>query len=1256
MVDQSADHAAPASIENFERFLASMVPPNTLGGAARIFPEVWGRFERQDLWKLVPALAGLATEPQFQANLVRLDWATRFALVSSRGRKSLRSREVSEMLNGTLDQVRVNLLEDPIESTVIERISTRCGDRLLITGLWENAGFHTECLLRAFEALPDHPIKSGALKRAYALLALANEIALRTDFPVNQAGGGAAKGAVNVPNEARLRALGRRVHFSFKDLASLGIDPGDLTSFILSEEATQHLVGAVAGNSPLEFMPILQVENGILVASVSNLTTALRADLISTALDNNMSVALRTAILIVHGEMLNVAGFLGRFPARLVDDGGVLRREAVWEQPNGFWVHVVQLVDELDGWPHAAFGSVAKFDPSATQTLSNTIAQTRTHCLAQPGFVEGITICLVGGVGRGFVIDKRLELDAENWTSLTLCPSDVVTMGLVEGGKFNDVWRLAKIEALTREMGFNVHSASGWLNLFQWWKCNKLKLVPEHMIDLEPPAMVSFDTNLLLETRQEAVGAADFRILNHPTLGARRVTRKSRSPQDDGYELIYVDLEAAEQFVPRVAVKVDEVIWWVELEYANDNDLPEVLIRTWDGLVHWAAKCLSYLGSKFDLSPGSMCIKLKIAPMPEDDITSPPNADLDELVSLQVDDESGECHIRVAKDWHKFLCRADNIAELFVASRMIEGFWHFLRGADNGSDFIQLALEAVGSPHYRWRHVAEVITPIEQLKQLGLAGQFREIRPSAGALVQFGTCWEIRERCEGPRIEGYESSVDFVHRYQTHLLGKLIARVRGYDRKALIGYSLCALQAAEGELSHWAVTANAMRAIHGELGDHHRSMELRSKAYGVIRASSIITEIGLCEAGKDGSRQPGAIDFDELQALALMVFETADVLAAIRLHRVEPRIHISPTGEMLTNHDFEEESIQASGLKLNLKNRRSDAQRYVTRFEESDTSHPKLEFQDAILAEFGTPWEGVMDLGIVTAHLAAKRSSGVFDIKRSELLSEMRKFEPLAKIDLGPALDRITMRSRPSWTDLPEGWFANDIDLGRLGRRHSLISKPIIALDSKEDPDLLVCPAAVFRSVLYMFQGAMDGSLQNDYWQSLRMRQYASTAGRLAGNRFNDTVTETIQSYGFEAQAGVSPSGCLNIKATDEVKRLGDVDSLALDRATNTVWVIEAKDLRLCRTLGEAARRLSAYQGKYDERGRPDKLRRHLDRVEFIRARAAMLCPRLGLGAPPIVRGLVVIRAPQPLEGACVKNGEDAHVVMLDELVEFLRA
>lgn len=1253
MVDTS-DFLEGMPLDVLERMFAAMAPRQTLSSVLDIHPGIQAAFASQAPERMVGALAGLSTEPRLQANITRIDWAIRFSLAFSRGNKSLRSKAIGDILNQALKTASINSLEDPIEGPFIQRLATSKGDRLIIGGLWESAAFYTECVLRAFESLPDHDIKTTALDRAHALLRLSHEIALRTGFPPNIPGGDEPDGTVRVPNEARLRVLAKRVRFTFDDLESIGIDSEDLLTFLLPVDATNEFIESEIGNSPLEFMPLMPTEDGLIVASPPNLTTAMRADLVSTAIGNGMKEAFQRALLFSQSGALKSSHFLGSFPAQYRDDGELPRLEIVGSQPSGYWMHLVQIIDGFDHWPEQAFASSITLNETQNDTLSKTITSAREWCENQPGFSEGITVVLPCGFGRGFFIPQEAEEERENWSSLFISAPDALTIGLVDHGEFNDVWRLVKLADLTEAMGFEAYSANGWLNMFQWWKDNKFKLVPENQVELVPPVVINFDTNRLLKPRLEAAEASDSRTLVHPTKGDRPVFRKSRSPRDADYDVLYVDIEAVDILLPRVAARVGATVWWIELERSQyGRRIPSEIFRTWDGLTHWAARCLKHLSERLQLGNSQIDILLKIAPSPQHPILPTDASSIERAVSLSCDLDTHSCEIELSPDWHRYLFRPDNLAERHVAARFIEAYFRLTGRNTEGVDFGQLALDAVGSSTYRWRHIVESGTPVEHIKHSGLAGEFREISPSAGALVQFGSCWQVRAREDGPRIIGREDCLQFVKQYHEHLLASLINRVRGYNREAILGYALAALQSAEGELSHWSTTASAMQAIHSVAGDQELSMERRSQAYGVIRASSIILEVAHCEAGKDGVRAPGHFDFEELQALALMVFEIADLHTGIAYNQIEARIHISPTGELLTNHEFEERTLKTSGQKINLKNRLTDAERYISRFQEKETSEPNETLARAIEAEFGTPWEGVIDLSIASAHVADERRDGILKLRKSELIAELAKFEPLDGVDLAPAIDRLSMIHRPSWFERPNGWTPNDIDLGRLSRRFAPISRPIVPLDEQDDPLLLISPAAIFRSVMFSLGGAMDGSLQNEYWHSKEMRRYSSNAGRLTGNRFNQRVTDALIALGLEAQAEVKPSACLNIKATAEVEKLGDIDSLALDRAGDTVWIVEAKDLQVCRSLGETARRLSDYQGRTDDRGRPDKLRRHLNRVAFIRENAQLLCKRLGLSSTPTVKGLVVVRAPQPFADMAEKVGEDAHSVMFDELEGF---
>ena len=148
----------------------------------------------------------------------------------------------------------------------------------------------------------------------------------------------------------------------------------------------------------------------------------------------------------------------------------------------------------------------------------------------------------------------------------------------------------------------------------------------------------------------------------------------------------------------------------------------------------------------------------------------------------------------------------------------------------------------------------------------------------------------------------------------------------------------------------------------------------------------------------------------------------------------------------------------------------------------------------------------------------------------------------------------------------------------------------------------------------------------------------------------NGRVAEALKNLQLRTWSSAAPAWCLNQRATEELKALGDIDVLAVGPGGSCVWIVEAKDLKLCRTLGEAARRLSEYRGKLTQKGKPDKLLRHLQRVSYIRKNASALCNRLALSAAPKVCGLVIVHAPQPMEQIKSDTGADGTFVMLSDI------
>ncbi|HKM71620.1 MAG TPA: hypothetical protein VJX94_16465 [Stellaceae bacterium] len=204
-----------------------------------------------DPLKAVAAVAGMMTEPRFQAHTVRLDYCLRLILATAHGKRRLGYRELNKLLNDLLVEARVGRLEDPIEDFFTEAIPTKRGDYLIFSGIWEKAAIHTECMLRAFEALPEWDGKQPSLDTLYRLLLLADALVHRCGLARRVVGNGTPAGAILTPSDQRLRILSQRVRFTWADLATLGIEKDALKSFFVFPNDRPYLWRAALQAIPL---------------------------------------------------------------------------------------------------------------------------------------------------------------------------------------------------------------------------------------------------------------------------------------------------------------------------------------------------------------------------------------------------------------------------------------------------------------------------------------------------------------------------------------------------------------------------------------------------------------------------------------------------------------------------------------------------------------------------------------------------------------------------------------------------------------------------------------------------------------------------------------------------------------------------------------------------------------------------------------------------------------------------------------------
>lgn len=1205
--------------------------------------------ERFDPVATVAILAGLQTEARFQANHIRLDWAIRIALACARGTRRPSRGDLNELLNSGLEKARVLRLEDPIEGFFVEPVPTDQGDFLILAGAGQHAGPYTEAVYTAFSRLKDAEPKRQGLRWALAALRLSDALVNRCGLERRQIGSGTFQGKLGVPHEAALRAYPARMRFDHAALEALGLGLEDLTPFILPQDRWRDLLAAAPGDSILEFRPLVALDDGVLVAAPSALTTGARAILIDLAVEGGVEGDLQHHLIDVEGEAVVDSGFarIDRFPVSRA--GRFLVREMGREVSPRRYVHYLHIMDDFKGWPDAAFGAPVD-QPDMASLITARIKNVRGQLEAQDGFEEGLSVVFLGGWGgaRSFALPN--DTGAPNWEILLIPTADAAAIARCDGGTVRDLWRLQKQHSRVEHQGFRLATINGPLNLFHWWRLTEHQLVPPRSRDATPPITIDFGLDHVLEARREGFEALDHRALPYIDGTFKRVCRLDPKGYVGDLEPIYGsddDLRAG-RFV--TAVAAGPLVFWLQLDTDRKDARGFDKYETLKAALNWAERTLPPFWHRYgaDVTPRPTGAMLAVE-WPD----APAERRLEDhevAAAVVLETDTPLPRITLRPDWQWSLRRPDNIAEVELATRLLELVARQLGVTAARSELRDLVVKTAGSEHLRWRHSFLVSRAIDFMKHYGLIDRFRPIPVSAGALLKCGSAFIVRPRSEGLRIEGADACAAFLTAFAEAQLEILRRGVARFNKRAFITAAFEALQAALGEARSWEMTARAVRTIHGVGDDHRGSLERDVETNGVIRAVSMLIEIGSAEAAEADGAIVGDMDLAELQALALMVFMAADLVPGLKGGWVRPTVQISPTGEVMTDHGLIHDALMSSAERRHQRERARQSAAYETQFDPPARNRElPADLLAAISAEYLVDSDAVLDLPTATAHLAGARDEGVLVIRRSDLVATLEGEDAMQGKRLAPLVDRLTMPVRNGWNDLSGGFAPKDFDLSRFDRPASLIARPIIVVERGEDPVLAVAPAVIERCLFHNLGGAMQGTLQNEFWKSRAMRAFTGAAGARTGIEFNDEVAARVSQLGLTAWPSAKPAWALNTKATPEVEELGDVDVLAVSADGTRVWVIEVKDLKLCRTLGEVARRLAEYRGVTGAKGRPDKMLRHLRRVTYVREHAAALVGRLKLSAPPKVSGLVVVRAPQPMAHSQIGT-VDGRVVMFEDL------
>ena len=1245
--------------------LLSIQPQEVFDIASTRGQSMIANWDRDDASAL---LAGMAIEPRFEANVLRIDLLYRIVLANSVGNRTPDDIELMHVLNDEFKSARILNLEDPPESPRVETVPTSRGNFRIISGHIENAAVRTQTLLRAFESMIRTPSRSNCIESVYSLLAMSERVISQSISSDSQQQQPFPPNSRIIVQQNSDTASYESTVFSSAELNELNIDRNCLTPFLMTTDQQKHVSYQRVMNSFVEAKPIFQRNDGSYILMPIYVATAIATLLIECEVNNQTQAGFLSRLLYEQEWYTYPSRFWDLSACDWTSISDSHLRYTTKQIETDRYIQVIQCVLPLDDFQSNRF-STQELPCGVVRQLEQLITAFLKFLSTTGASREGITILLISDWGAILKLNQSMKHMAAppNWRCIPLHFAEIEALGVDQYGTLDDLCRIIRQVEIFSKNGLHFSNRSGILNLYEHWRRThgRLTISTDDALNCDRsnvPNIIDIGTDLVRDVRDRTLAKRNRRAL--PFIdGSHKIVQEVDMDDSACLKPIYVADDDYRRGTLRGAVSLSERTWWVHVISNADQhtDLSHNILRS---VLLFLAESGEYATKSYPnvfqepvslvqiqlrgtvrLDQGDHCLTMSVATPQQ----GPP-------IQLRLSSKG----IRVVcldDAWFMSISHTENTAELELAAATLEALGGDKSPDDARQRFKETIKEQIRSPDWRWLHTESVSIPIDKLRISGLIKSFHPIRLSAFMVVTCGLFWDTMPPSLGSTIVGEAECIMMLTQYLGIIhrkIGNLAGRL---DREAAIIFCGDHYQRARQELRQWQTTSRALLAIVGaDIGDI--MLKKHGEVTTVKAATRILCEIFTHATASSGGRSVRWSDVEEILALVVVARHSEQLLASIQKKLIPAEVRITPWGELVADEDITNSVLRKSAQRSTNRALEKAANTYLEEHGGEATSNAAgeltsdPEFERVLSAEYGISSEVMWQLAEVLTDLAILRKDPVFVVKKSELSREMCTRIGCPSAVINRFIDRLTLPQRLS-EGSGQSLGQSALELGRLDRPLSMINRPIPSLNDAADPRLVVIPICILDSLDYMLYGLHSGSLQGACWVSVDAKKYVGRAGDRRGRQFEGLVGEKIQKLGYEVHLRKEISGLLNLKIDNQ---LGDVDVLVVNREADRVWVIEAKDLKAVRTITEAALRMHDYRGRMKARGLgevPDSLFRHLRRVRFLRDNRSSIKARLRLTRTPEVRGLLVVSRDQPMSLLHDFSLADGRAVVVDDLDEF---
>lgn len=1207
--------------------------------------------------------AGLQLDPCLQSNSCRLEALVSICYSSGTGTEQSDKRAF-KCLFDALTESFFGYSEDPAEDLFVTTVSFGEKSFKILEGIWESSAHHLDCFLRVIERYPNNsPRFTKARDSVLALLKISDFIISRDGLARNVLGNEMPLKAL--PNEGlEPTKIINKITLTEANLAEIGVNKRLLKPFLHNQNDRKRIGSHTSATNLLNFRPLIENKSSIVVLMPCSLSIAIRNYIIEFHLSYR---DIRTFSTWYKNEYFSYlkdnVSILGTYKElKLVNYEDLSKPytapECIARLGSGKYIQFLFYFDDYDGYHDGYFNGISPHRDRHEAYIQNRIKQVSKSLSRRANFRGGISVIVCCGWGRVMLVGES-DPDTSIWRVECISSADLETISGVPDMDAFTYWRLLDSKTILEERGIQLQNINGILNLFGYVRENNFHIVPHDQIgeDLDPMNLenlfIGINQNSLLNVRAEVAQGWDrHRITDYEKrpIDVQRITNNVYINEDKSKPIFASLTDIRSGRLLGLVYGVARKYWCSPA--VVDNTQKDLIYRIWDMLCLW-------------LYPTDECAGELISTICNWDIVwlwtidfsrtnhsnnPPPYEKLLTLVESTVQFESGKIRLETAisSEFLDGFRQEANFAERALIHHFLETLFS-IRGNEPTKEVLKIIDQIFcSSLDARRFHMLPGTDPIDRFKDRLPEPIF--INDFDNATTAIGLGWLARDPSEGPFINGVKDCTTYLRVLVSEIWHLIRTELRQFARGSTVYALLLNHESLDSDSLNWRRTFKAMYSLHKDKEEVSEvvSREIAKRNGGTL-ASRLAIEMALCECPVDSGYDPDELDLSKLISLAFLMHEFGGWSDAIHYGAIPAKIRIAPTGNVIADTSFFRDIVQPHGMQFQSILLGFDAENYASNFA-PPREHVELKesldnkFIDAWNVEFGFQVDTGIEILNQIERLGLDLDSPVVSIAASEFATKVTSPYVSAR-DFAAFLEAFTLRDRNDWTSIPPNFCPADISPWRFKRRLSAIYRPILYFNDT----YYFAPSMVRKAFRYRLVNLYDASFDDSLFTSRQMRSWIGHKRDKYGHEFNLKVADTFRSVGWSADSDIKVKHLLNMGLPLDY---GDVDVVAWNSSSNTVLIIECKDLDLAKTPSEIARQLHEFKGEIVN-GKPDRLKRHLTRCEVIQAHPDRLQKYVGLSEAPKIVPMLIFNKIVPMSITAAGTRNKIKVLLSDQILSY---